>query len=304
MAITYDKGTNVADLEFDASTHYALVEKMAKSVILNVQSSNKLDWFDKGKIANGTTIEQAIVNLATGSDWVSETQSGTNVDAPNYPSVTVKYFNEWNGRQFKTTVSEDQLRKVLMSGGDEGDVAQKIVSTLTEGENFEDYKNCKGLLLDGIQGATPNIKKYGTTAVAVGTALIKAIQDIVAEMQFVNTSYCASGIQTRTPFERIRMIMPYKIYNALNVDVLASIFNLEKAKLLERITLIDEGSKVFIVDEFGLIKYTRLYKATSRYVEDGLYTNYWLTVDRMYGTSPLFKMCYIETDTNGNTTKL
>lgn len=309
MAITYDRGAD--QLSMDYSTNYAMIEKISKQVIMGVQSTNKMQWIDKGKVVHGVAIEQAMVELAEGYDWKAETQDGSNLNKPSYPKIVLKYFAEWNGRQFKTTVSDTQIQKIILAGGRDADLAQKVVSSLTEGEGDEDYKYSKGLLLDGIQGK--NIIPYGTadsdgtitpTVVPVSADLITTIKDISDDFGFVNTNYVAANYRTRTPFDRLHLIMPFKVYNKLNVDVLASLYNLEKAELLKKITLIDEGSKVFIVDEFGLVKHTRLYKMTSKYVEDGLYSNYWLTVDRMYGTSGLFKMAYIETSADGNTTKL
>lgn len=300
---TFDRGT--ATLTQDYSKNYALIEKIAKQIILGVESTNKLQWIDKGKIIHGTAIEQAVVELAEGYDWKGDTQTGENVDAPSYPSIVVRYFNKWNGRQFKRTVSEEQIDKVILAGGSEKDISAKVVASLTEGEGNEDYQDSKGLLLDGIQGG--NILAYGgdtPTVVPITSQLILTIKNIADGMGFVNNNYVAADYATRTPFERLHLIMPYAIYNQLNIDVLASLFNLEKAELLKKITLIDEGTKVFIVDEWGLIKYTRVYKMTSRYIEDGLYANYWLTVDRMYATSGLFKMAYIETSESGDTTKL
>lgn len=299
MPIIYDNGRPT--LTQDYSKNYALIEKIAKQLLLGVQSTNKLQWIDKGKVVHGVAIEQAVVELAEGYDWNAEEQTGANLNAPSYPDIVVQYFKTWNGRQFKTTVSESQIQKVILAGGRDGDLSEKIVSSLTEGEGNEDYQDSKGLLLAGITNNT--IIKYPTVT-PVSADLITTIKNISDEFGFVNTSYVKANYKTRTPFERLHLIMPYTVFNKLNVDVLASLYNLEKAELLKKITLIDEGTKVFIVDEFGLIKYTRVYKMTSKYIEDGLYSNYWLTVDRMYGTSGLFKMAYIETSAEGTDDKL
>lgn len=308
MTTNYDAGA--ATLNNDYSKNYALIEKIAKQVISGVQSTNRLQWFDKGKVIHGVAIEQAVIAMAEGYDWKGADQTGENLNAPKYPKIVFKYFNKWNGRQFKTTVSEEQIDKVILQGGSEKDISQKVVTSLTEGEGDEDYQDSKGLLLDGIKQG--NIIQYKNPTsdgsdngfIDITTELIIAIKNLTDTFGFVNTQFVKANYRTRTPFERIHLIMPFTVFNKLNVDVLASLYNLSKAELLSKITLIDEGTKVFIVDEWGLIKYTRVYKMTSKYVEDALYSNYWLTVDRMYGTSGLFKMAYIETSASGVNTKL
>ncbi|MCD8201607.1 MAG: hypothetical protein LUD47_06035 [Clostridia bacterium] len=294
--VNYDNGSDKWSADY--STNFALIEKIAKSTLYQVQSSNPLRWMSKGQIANGVAIEDALVELADSYDWKSEEQDGSKTNAPSYPSIKVTYNSIWNGKQFKTTVSEDQIRKVLLNGGSESDVAQKIVSNLTESEGYEGYLACKGVLENG---RDVNILPVDDNTYGANAELLKAIKNTTDKMQFVNTDFVSCGSKQRTPFERIHIVMPYEIYNAINIDVLASLYNLDKAELIGKITLIDEPGYIYIVDEFGVFTYTRLYKMTSKYVEDGLYENYWLTMDRMFGTNNLFKMAYLKVE-SGNAT--
>lgn len=289
--VTYDNGSSKWNADF--SENYALIEKIAKQTIYNVTSTNPLDWINKGDIANGVAIEDALVELAESYEWISEKQTGANLNAPAYPKIHVQYHSTWNGRQFKTTVSEDQIRKVLLSGGDESDIAAKVVANLTESEGYEDYVNCKGALAAG-RGV--NILPVDDTTYSADTTLLKKIKDVCDQMTFVNTAFNAASLTGRTPFDRIRIVMSYNLMNAIDVDIMASMFNMDRAALNARVTLIDDPGYVYIVDEYGIFKYTRLYRMTSKYVEDGLYSNYWLTIDRMFGTNDLFKMAYIKTE--------
>ena len=86
-----------------------------------------------------------------------------------------RYFDEWNGRQFKAVVSDSQIRKVLLSGKNVDEISQKVVANLTESEGYEDYIAMKALLADGIEGG--NIIE--ATATPVGADLITLIKDIV-----------------------------------------------------------------------------------------------------------------------------
>lgn len=293
MGFNFDNGS--ATLTQEYSENFELIYKVAKQAIYNVKSVNPLDWMNKGVIRNGVAIEDAVIQLVEGADWDADSQDGTNLNKPSYPSLKVQYHQNWNGKQFKTTYSENQFRKVLLAGGDEVDASAKIVANLTESEGHKDYEACKGILTSGITAG--NIIKANDTTHTDGydvdADLIKAIKNITDEMMFINTSYVAGNFKTRTPFDRIRIIMPYKVYNAMNIDVLASLYNLEKAELNSKISKIDADGNVYILDEFSCLKYTRLYRMTNKFIEDGLYYNYWLTVDRMYGTSNLFKAAYV-----------
>ena len=60
-------------------------------------------------------------------------------------------------------------------------------------------------------------------------------------------------------------------------------------KFKERIIEIDSGDNIYIVDEFAVLVYTRLYQmATMPYNADNLSKNFVLHTDRLYAISPLF----------------
>lgn len=296
--ITFDAGKKTYTADY--SEHYAGALKFARQMIWQVESANPLQWIDKGTIDNGVKVEDLMINLAKSYPWISEEQTGANVDAPNYPDMRIRIYEEWNGRQFWTTVKDDEIRKMLMQGENDIDVAAKIVSNITESEGSEDFKITKALLANAITNG--NAVKYEdapTEGVSVNGDLVLAIKNTVDAFGFVNSDYIAaqdnagSPLYGRTPFERIHIVIPYKIYNKLDVDYLASIFNLTKTELRGKISTIDEGSNVHVLDEYAIGKITRLYRMTSRYVENGLFQNYWLTIDRMYYTTGLFKHAYI-----------
>lgn len=291
MAVTINYDNGASEFDADYSTHYALIEKIAKSTIRGVNTGNKLEWISKGEIANGVAIEDALVQLTESYDWKSEDQDGSKLNAPSYPAIKVVYNSKWTGKQFKTTVSEDQIRKVLLSGGTVEDVAAKVVANLTASEGYEDYNACKGIFADA---RDVNIIAVDSNTHAIDTELLKLIKNTCDKFGYVNSDFVACGALQSAPMDRIHIVMDYRVYNAIDVDILAGLFNMEKAEINGRITLIDEPGYIYIVDEFGLFEYTRLYRMTSKYVEDGLYSNYWLTIDRMFGTNNLFKMAYIK----------
>lgn len=299
----YDKGA--ATYTEDYSEHYAGALKFARQMLYNVESANPLQWMDKTDVNNGDKLEDLVINLAQSSAWVAEDQTGASVDAPAYPDIRLRIFETWNGRQFKTTVSDNQIRKMLLSGGDDASVAAKIVANLTESEGYEDYVASKGLLAAAVTaGNAIKYKSAPATGVKLGLDLIDAIKDITSDFQFVNSTYVAAQDETdkplvqRTPFDRIRIVVPYQIMNKLDTNYLSSVFNLSKAEIRGRISEIDEGTNVYVLDEFAVGKVRRLYRLTSRYVEDGLYENFWLTLDRMYYSNGLFKFAYIPVDTS------
>lgn len=303
MAVTanYGQGISPANLTYDVNEAYAMVEKIARQVIRNVVTEDHLAVFDKLPIDKGTTIEEAIIKLVE----AQASADGTTVCAPIDTSnlIAVKYYKNWTKAQFKTRVSLDELRKVMLSDGNVEAIAERIAGTLVESDKQDKYEKVKGLFKYGV-GSTNPVVAATFVDINKGTPidcstdggykkLLKTIKNTVSGMKFVNADFNTGGIKRKTLASDIYIVMPYKIKNAIDVDELAGVFNLSKAEIEGRIIEIDEGDNIYIVDQNAILDYTRLYELTSYWNAEGLFTNYWLTVERLYALSPLFDGCYI-----------
>lgn len=293
MAITINTGSTT--IPADASQVYGMAYKFAKQIIENVTSVNPLDEvFNKGKVEYGKNIEEAVLELL---DKGTYDENAVDLFKATDPTFVVRYYKDWSSGQFSTTVRLNEIRKILARGLGERNtaetVAEKIVSNLTESDSFDRYKNEKGVL-------TAMKTAMSTAGTGSGTAstineLLRKIRDCVDEFQFINSKYVLAGIENRTSLDDIYIIMPFKIKNSIDIDAMAYMFNMEKADLLAkiRVTDMDDGC-VYILDRRAVFQYNRLLELTEQWNGKALLTNYWYTVDDMYGYSPLFKATYID----------
>lgn len=292
MAITINTGsTTIPD---DASQIYGMAFKFAKQIIENVTSVNPLDdVFNKGKVEYGKNIEEAVLELL---DKGTYDENAVDLFRASDPTFIVRYYKDWSSGQFSTTVRLNEIRKILARGLGERNtaetVAEKIVNNLTESDSFDRYKNEKGVLT-ALQNA---IYQAGYAENASTTnELLKKMRNIVDEFQFINSKYVLAGIENRTALDDIYIIMPFNIKNAIDIDSMAYMFNMEKADLLAKIRVTDEtDGSVYIVDRRAVFQYNRLLELTDQWNGKALLTNYWYTVDDLYGYSPLFKATYID----------
>ncbi len=301
VTATYGQGITPANLTYDVNEAYAMVEKIARQVIRNVVTEDHLAVFDKLPVDKGTTIEEAIIKLVE----AQPSADGSTVCAPISTEglIAVKYYKNWTKAQFKTRVSIDEIRKVMDTDGNVEAIAERIAGTLVESDKQDKYEKVKGLFKYGV-GSTNPVVAATFVDINKGTPidcstdggykkLLKTIKNTVSGMKFVNADFNTGGIKRMTLASDIYIVMPYKIKNAIDVDELAGVFNLSKAEIEGRIIEIDEGDNIYIVDQNAILDYTRLYELTSFWNGEGLYTNYWLTTERLYALSPLFDGCYI-----------
>lgn len=280
----YSNGANAGAYEPEVNTIYPLIEKVARQVISDTDVSDRLAIFNKAPVDKGMTIEEYVVKLAQSTAY--DPEDSNPFDIVN-PDIVVKYYTDWTHKVFKTTVFDNEIRKVLLADGNVGRVSANIVASLSKGDIYEKYL------------ATRDMFKYmfdndyivkGENIVKTDyKGILKAIKDTVSGMNFANADFNKAGIIRETPKDRIYILMPYKIKNAIDVDELAGVFNLDKAEIKDRIIEIDSGNNIYIVDELAVLVYTRLYEMASMpYNADNLSKNFVLHTDRLYALSPLF----------------
>ena len=301
VSATYGKGITPAQLTYDVSTAYSMVEKIARQVIRNVMTDDRLAVFDKMPVDKGTTIEEAIIKLVEAQARKDGSTVVSPIDTSNL--IAVRYYKDWTPAQFSTKVSLDELRKVMLADGNVETIAERVVDTLVQSDKQDKYEKVRGLFKYGVGDSSLNIEATFVdinkgTPIDCSTdggykKLLKIIKNTVSGMKFVNTEFNTAGIKRKTLADDIYIVMPYKIKNAIDVDELAGVFNLSKAEIEGRIIEIDEGDNVYIVDQNAILDYTRLYELTSFWNAEGLFTNYWLTTERLYALSPLFDGAYI-----------
>lgn len=299
---TYDVGLDkagyVSDFSTsDFSTEYNLIYKFAKSMIGAVKSANPMRVFDKGLVENGVNIEQAVLKLAESAAPAYDATA--NPFTVVNPDLVVRFFKDWTKFQFTTTVKEQELRKVVLAEGNVSRIAQTIVANLTESYGYEDYVNMKGMLANA--RTTTKITKIGSTINLEDTdKILTAMKNTISEFKFVTNKYNKASISRTTNPQDIVILMPFNLRNQIDVDVLAGVFNLDKAELKDKIIEIDEidanNEYIYIVDKNAFQVYTRLYRLTDMFNPKGLYMNYFLTAERMYAWSDLFNTAYIQVD--------
>ena len=280
----YSGGFNAENYNVDVNEIYPLIEKVARQVLADVEVSDRLALFNKTPIDNGMTIEEFVVKLAESTAYNPD---DTNPYKITNPDIAVRYYKDWTHKKFPVTVYDNEIRKILLADGNTARVSASIVASLTKGDIYEKYLNTRGLLKYAFDNDLIN-KHEGIVKTNYKEILV-AMKDAVSGMSFANADYNKGGIIRETPKNRIYILMPYKIKNRIDVEELAGVFNLDKAEIKNRIIEIDEGDNIYIVDEYAVLVYTRLYQMGSMpYNVENLSKNFVLHTDRLYAISPLF----------------
>lgn len=281
-----------------------MIGKIAFQIIREVETKNPLAVFDKMPVDNGDTIEQAVVKLVDANAYDPTGANALTRDTA--VKVAVRYFNNWERHNYKTTIDYSEIRKVLTTGLGAEEVADKIVSALSKSRIHDKFTSLKALLAwgrtAGSYDASTAVIKSSTTIPALSggginaKAIIKAIKNTIKGFTFVSTDYNVPALKQASDVDDIYIVMSYKMKTALDVDELAGVFNLEKDKIDAKIIEIDaDDNYIYVLDERAILDFTRLYEMVNQLNADGLFWNYFLHVSDLFAISPLFNTYCIVT---------
>lgn len=290
----------------NANDVYGLVETIASQNIRAVKSSNRIeDAFYDYVVENGAVIEEAIIAMAEKQTFV---KTGAPNLSPKDPTLDVKYFNNWEAKQFQTTIRRSDIRKIIADKGTGFDeVVSGILASLSEGEGYDDYKAMRDILNDNtnvgfdmsasggiFEGYEPKNMK----------GVIYCMREMYNALKATNLVGldATDGILQATPVEDIRIAVSESLLNLIDVTELANTFNLEKEELFGKLVIIPfdedyDAGRIVVYDRKALGRGTRLFEYSQDVVGKGLYTNHYLTTERCYFYNKLFKCVTLNVNT-------
>ena len=111
------------------------------------------------------------------------------------------------------------------------------------------------------------------------------------KLEFMSNAYNAYGVTTHTPKSEQVLIIDAALDAAMDVDVLASAFNMDKAQFMGQRVLIDNfgsltGACAALVDKDWFMVFDNLTNFTENYNGEGMYWNYFYHVWKTFSVSP------------------
>jgi hypothetical protein len=177
-----------------------------------------------------------------------------------------------------------------------------IVTAMYSGDNFDEFVLMKNLFASAITGnkivvaSVPHVDDELT-----GKAFIKAVKNASSGFTFPSSSFNTyydnrpdsdkgDPVTTWTPTEDQILIVRADVMNEIDVEVLASAFNMTKVEFLAKTLKIDTFGSVtnclaVLCDRSWVQVYDNLFETSEFYNSQGLYWNYWLNHWQTYSYS-------------------
>lgn len=229
----------------------ALVNKIYMQIINNRSFRNPLAILKKGSAPLGSDIEEIHVNPATASQY---NPTATTLLQQHAPDAAAVYYRLNRQDVYKLTVERADLRQAFTSWQAFGDMIEANTNALYSGAYIDEF-NLMLSLFSGAVDSNAIITQYidPVTGDSSAKALIKRMRALNRKFQLPNTAFNsyaqqagvgASARKTWCNPEDIVVIIPADTEAALDVDVLAQAFNMDRAQFI--------ANNVLIVDSFGV----------------------------------------------------
>lgn len=288
--------TNQGSATFPATANAFLdaVETIAQQNIRAVESTNLIeDAFYEYEVDDGKVIEEAIIEMAEAQAFVPTAEGAQPDLSPLDPKLHIKYFNEWEEKQFKTTLRRDEIRAIIARGESAEAVASRIMGTLTSGEGDYDYTQMRSVIEDATVGVNAVTDVLGNKKPKNMKGVMYAIRKMFNAIKATNQKGgvpCKQGV----PVEDIRIAISEDVLALIDMVELANLFNLSKEEILGKVVKLPydanyAGTRVLVYDRKALGRGTRLFEYGQDILGLARYSNHGLTTSRAYFYNSLFK---------------
>lgn len=307
---------------------YALINRIGRVVLSSKLYDNPWAVFKKGLLDYGESIEEIFVELAKPHDF-DPSVAENEIFKREIPDV-LSAFHVMNYQKFyKVTISNDQLRTAFLSWNGITNLIGRIVNTLYTGANYDEFQVMKYLIarlaLDGGIAA----KTISAVSAANAKEIVSTIKGVSNNLEFMSDEYNMAGVKTYTNKEDQFIILTSAFDATIDVEVLASAFNMDKAQFMGNRILVDSFADIdterlgllfaknpayvpftaaeltqlatipaVILDRDWMQVYDNFFNFTQQYNGEGLYWNYWYHAWKTFSASPFNNAVLFTTLTN------
>lgn len=227
----------------------ALINRIGRVLISTRMYENPWSRFKKGMLDYGETVEEIFTNIAKPYQFEGSQTTPTTQFKKHMPDVRAAFHVMNYQKYYPVTIEEQKLRQAFLSADGVSNLIGDIVNSIYTAANYDEFLTMKYLLAKTIL----NGRMY---PIEVAEATATNAKDIVTEvkahsnvLEFPSTLYNPAHVFQHTP-KNEQMIFINASFDAIvDVNVLASAFNMDKAQFM--------GQRI-LIDSFGSLDTERL----------------------------------------------
>ena len=294
----------------------ALVNRIAMVIITSKSYENPWRFFKKGLLEYGETVEDVFVNLAKVHSFDQHTAE-SEVFKREKPDVRAAFHTMNYQKFYKVTVSDRELRQAFLSLDGVTDLIAKIVESVYTSANYDEFLVMKYMLAQAILDGRLYVEEIAQVSAANMKSIASTLKSVSNKLEFMSNKYNIAGVMTHTTKSDQYLLVDADFDATMDVEVLASAFNMTKAEFLGNRVLCDSFgdldtdrlAEIFadddtyveltdaqiaalkaipavLVDNNFFMIFDNMFEFTENYNGEGLYWNYFYHTWKTFSMSP------------------
>lgn len=239
-----------------------LVNMIIKTIVTSKSYESPLARLKKGKLDLGETVEEIFVAIARAELYSPSTADQT-VFKRRIPDIRAAFHVVNSQVKYPVTISNEQLSAAFRSQEGLYALIEAIYEQLYTADAYDEFNIAKYLIADHIvHGRIKTVSCTNPNSEANVRAAVTTIKATSNKMRFMTGDYNIAGVKTHAQHAEQTLLISADFDAAVDVNVLAAAFNMDKAEFL---------SKRILVDSFGEIDVIRLAECAPELCTDIVY---------------------------------
>lgn len=245
--------------------------------------TNKLAPFKMANMPLGYTMEEYFVDCAKEHAYDQANAENT-LFKRELSDIKTAFYVVNRKSYYPATITDDDMRKYFVSWDGVNSLIARIVDSMYNGDNKDDYNYMKSALVTHYENG---LMKIVNTSAVVDTEtakeLARKITEHVSYLTEPTNEYNAMAVTKQNDYEDIYVILNGKSNSYLNIDWLAQTFQLEFAEFKAHVLVLPtlpsttQGTiEALVVDSEIYRVFDQKYSVGVAYNAKGLYWNYFL----------------------------
>lgn len=289
-----------------------LINRIALTIVRNKSYNNPLSILKKGSVPLGTDIQDIYENPAEREQYEYSNEAMAKLLTITDPDTNVAYYRRNRQDLYTKTISREGLQGAFVSWEQFEDYISSITNSLYSGNYIDEFKFTKDL----VKGAYENGKAIvevvdDVTDSDSAKKFLKKARALFNKMSFPSTEYNAFSkmsesdktITTWTEPERVILMVKADVMAEVDVEALASAFNLDKADFLGRVIQVDDFGNDdilgIICDESFFQIYDNIFRFDEFYNARTMSWNEYLHVWQTFAICPFANAVILSTKEGG-----
>lgn len=309
----------------------ALVNRIGRVILTSKMYSNPWAFFKKGLLEYGETVEEIFTNIAKPFNYNPEIAE-EKVFQRVIPDVKAAFHSLNYQKFYKVTVQDKDLRLAFLSWDGVTNLIAGIINSMYSAAQYDEFLVMKYLIARLALNGGISSKTIATVNAANSKGIVSIIKGVSNALEFMSSSYNMAGVKNFTPKRDQYIILTADFDAIIDVEVLASAFNLDKAEFMGNRVIVDSFAELdndrlaelfaddpnytaittdeltqlsqieaVILDRDWMMIFDVLIDMDELRNPEGLYWNYWLHSWKIFSASPFANAVLFTTAANAVT---